>query len=361
MEPRRLGWFGVVILLVALLSAVGLTRTVAQHPLRHDVPHIELRAPDAFDGRVTSRRPRASVRYQVSATVQVPLLFTGLPIVSRDEVGFSSAAWSDRSVDGSTHLRTYEFFAASIPEEARGLNRLGFLLEVVALGPEGARWTAHYGGISSNREGSRQDAVRNLDRDERIQPITILDGFTDSRQIVNSRVELDVEGRWRTASELYAEVRPRWLRAEVGEEMTQSNTEGRLYREPVGFLGGLQHSLRVAAMDLAMGESPRPFRYTFVHSGEIFHLDLRDHALDDRRRGEYADAGLVPPDTPLHKLDYRIVRSGGGTVEGFELWTTLPGERFDPLAPPVIPVAFEFNARSFLKLRAVRTLDGASS
>ena len=55
-------------------------------------------------------------------------------------------------------VRAYEFFAASLPDRARGLNRLGFLREVVRLTATGADWTAHFGVIAANREDTRKAA-----------------------------------------------------------------------------------------------------------------------------------------------------------------------------------------------------------
>ena len=110
------------------------------------------------------QKPR--VRYQVNATVLIPLLVTSIPLVTRELVGFGSAAARDFRAEDGGWLRTYEFFAVSIPEQARGMNRMGFLREAVRVGADGNQWTAHFGVISSKWEETRNEAERNLDRDE---------------------------------------------------------------------------------------------------------------------------------------------------------------------------------------------------
>ena len=145
--------------------------------------------------------------------------------------------------------------------------------------------------------------------------------------------------------------------AEPEQETTLENEDGRVYREPVGFLGALQHSVRVATADAAQGATPRSFRYPFVHNGKVFYLDLRGHSVDDGRRQRYVRAGLVAPDALVHKLDYRIAEAQGDRIQSFELWMDLPAGGPDALASAILPVAFEVKTRSFLQLRVVRVLE----
>ncbi len=117
------------------------------------VPLIDLHAYGVFDLTRPAARS-ARVDYQVNATVLVPLLFTSIPFVSRDDVGVASFTARDFDEAGET-LRAFEFFAASDPARARGLNRLGFFREAVALGDDGARWTAQFGVMTIDRAAVR--------------------------------------------------------------------------------------------------------------------------------------------------------------------------------------------------------------
>ena len=309
MFPRQVvGWrLGSGALAAALVWPVAADHGPALHQTTDRIPQIELKAPGVFDDRARPAVAENALRYQVNATVLIPLLVASIPLVSRDNVGFGSAAARDfRAADGGW-LRTYEFFAASISEQARGMNRMGFLREAVRLGADGNEWTVHFGVVSSNREETRDEAERNLDRDESIQPYSILDGFTDRAQTSNASVQLDLEGRWESSDDLYAELRPQWEAAEPDEETILENRDGRLYAEPLGFLGGLQWSLQTAAADVSRGEEPSKYRYPFVHNGKVFYLEVRGHAVDDRRQRRYAEAGLMASDAVLHRFNFRIL------------------------------------------------------
>jgi len=352
MQYRRLSSLlriGVVAASVVLVTGVGFSH---QAGLR--TPWIETKAPGAFDDPSPTGTSTISARYRVDATVFLPLWFVSVPLGSRDGVGTASAVARDFAVEDGGQLRTYEFFAGSIPERSRGLNRLGFLREAQWLARDGIHWTAHFGVVSATREATREEAEAHLDQPDGVEEYSVLDGFTDRATSRSAIVNLDLEGTWPTADALYAHVRRRWEAAEPDDEPFLQNEGGSVYREPVGFLGAIQYSLRTAAADLADKGRPRQFRYPFIHRSKLFFLDLEGHSLNDDRRRRYAEAGLVGPGARVHRLDYRIVNSDGDSVQSFELWTELLPTVSGALAVPILPLAFEFKARSFLELRVVR-------
>ena len=326
-------------------------------PTGERVPQIESKTPGAFDDPHRPAISEIDFAYQVNATVLLPLLFVSIPIVSRDNVGFGSASSRDFRTDQGMHLRTYEFFATSNPERARGLNRLGFLREALLMEGSEVHSTAHFGVISSNREQTREEADTRLDRDESLQAYSIVDGLISHGQTTYELLELELEGRWPTAGALYAEVRPGWQTAEPDESETQPNPDGQRYPDPVGFLGGLQHSLQAVAADLARGARPRRHRQPFLHNGKVYGLELRGHSVDTRRLQRYVGERLVQPDATVHKINYRLRDERGRGVQDFEVWAELPATPEGAVPPAILPIAFEFKARAFLKLRAVRMID----
>ena len=343
---------------VALLFAVPLTTDPVSGqgaPGQVRRTRIEQRTPGVFDDSGSDALAEHEVRYQVNATVRIPLLFGSIPLVSRDEVGVGSFTVRDFAAEGTARLRAYEFFAVSIPERSRGLHRLGFMREVVHLGLDGAHWTAQFGVISGNAVASRDETDPRQERESHVQSYTALDAFTDPTRTTNDRVAIDLDGRWLTASELYADVRPLWGHATPDQTTTYENRARRGYVQPVAFLGALQHSLRIVAADIARRREPRKFRYPYVHGGALYFLELQDHQVDTRRQRVYIEVGLVGPDAVVHRMRYRLVDGDGKVVQPFELWAELP-TRFGPLSPPIMPIAFEFRARSFLDLKAVQVL-----
>ena len=319
------------------------------------VPQIEVKAPSAFGQGAQPPSWQHRVRYRVDATVLFPLL--SIPLAHRDNVGFVSTVIQDFLAGSGDLIRTYELFSASFPDRARGLNRMGFIREAVAMSPDGVRWTAHFGALSSNPEESRQEVT--LEGDETLQSYTVMDGFTDWTHASNTDVRLQLEGTWRSPTVFYDTLIPAW-RVTVPETETRSRLQAEVpYMEPLGFLGIVVKSLRVAAMDVERASSPRKRRYPFAHKGQLTYLVLGGHGVDGRRHRSYVADGLVEPDATVHRLDYRILDRKGGLVQRFRVWTELPPGQASDGWVPVFPLAFEFKAKSFLKLHAVRATDPA--
>ena len=170
---------------------------------------------------------------------------------------------------------------------------MGFIREAVALGPDGIRWTAHFGALSSNPEESRQEVT--LESDETLQSYTVMDGFTDRTHASNTDVRLQLEGTWRFPTVFYDTLVAVW-RATVPEPKSPSPAQAEVpYLEPLGFLGIVVKSLRDAALDVERASSPRKRRYPFAHKGELTYLVLDGHRIDERRHQSYVTDGLLEP------------------------------------------------------------------
>ena len=323
-----------------------------------EVPWIESLKPNVF-GDLDPPHDRKAVAYRIDATVSLPLLFTSVPLVARDAVGVGSfTAWDSPTAEDAP-VRAYEFFAVSFPERARGLNRLGLVREVLWLTPEGADQTAYFGVISSDWE-THKGAGQALDQEEDLQRYSIIDGFTCARMATNTMLHVDMAGQWTSATALYDEVRRRWEGQEPAFTRELSNPERGIYRQPLGFLGALQRSLRAVAADVSAGEDPRTaHRYqTYVHNGRVLRFDLRGVDRDTGRAERYRQAGWLDNPAALRRLEYRILDDQGDELERFKLWVELDAARVeDPFAAPLVPFAFELRPRAYLVLEAVR-VDG---
>ena len=254
-------------------------------------PMIETLAPGAFDSAVAARA-EVHASYRVDATVRVPLLFGSVPIADRAAVGVASFRvrdLPDPTGEAARTLRAYEFFAASDPERARGLNRLGFLREAAWIEDHVTRRTVQFGVVSSDRAGSRAEAQRGLDDGDpsRAQAVSVLDTVIGPGAARSEVVRLSVGGLWRRAGDLYEEVRPRWGAERPDEAGTLVNDPPR-YDRPVGFLGALQASLRQAAAAVASGAAVR--RRTSALRARQRALRSRPSRVPDRRQ-----AGPHPP------------------------------------------------------------------
>ena len=330
----------------------------AQGALR--TPMIESLAPGVFDPGVASRA-EVHVSYRVDATVRVPLLFGSVPVADRTDVGVASFRVRDLpdATGAETRtLRAYEFFAASDPERARGLNRLGFLREAAWIEDQVTQRTVQFGVISSDRGGSRAEAERNLDGGDpsRTQTVSVVDSVIGSGATRSEVVRLSVVGRWRRADDLYAEVRPRWGAERPDDAGTVVNDPPR-YDRPVGFLGALQASLHQAAEAVASGTARADAHHRYVHDNDLYVLALHGCRTDKKRGRGYREEGLIGAGDEVHRLDYRLLSAPGGRkIESFRVWVVLPAVAAPApgAGAPILPLAFEFRPRKYLELRARR-------
>ncbi len=347
---RGLAW-----LVMILVSVVAAVRT--QGPELPADPWVESRAPGLFGDAGMAVAQEWDVAYRVDATVRLPLLIAAIPIVSRESVGVTTFSARDFTSDLRTGVRAYEFFAASFPERARGLNRLGFLREAVIVASTGVTETAQFGVISSEREDTMAKADRVLDSDAELLPYSVIDSLITAEAADSRVLQLLMSGQWETAAELYDEVRPQWDGEDPTHARHLSNEDQAGYEMPLAFLSGLQASLQGVANAVAAGEDPRrAHRYQpYVHNGRLLRFDLRKVARDGDRTAEYAVAGWLENPAALRRLEYRLRDARGKEVDRFKLWVELrASDPNDPFPPPHVPVAYEYEPGSYLRLRAVR-------
>ena len=339
-----------------LVGVVTVART--EEPEPPVVPWFETRAPDAFgDARVAASEEWA-VAFRVDAAIRLPLLIAKIPIASRQNVGVTTFVARHFTTDRRTGVRAYEFYAASFPDRARGLNRLGFLREAVVVTRTGIMETAQFGVISSEREDSMAKVEGVLDNDAELLPYSVIDTLITA-SVADSRVlQLLMSGQWDTAAELYDEVRPRWNSEEPTYTRHFSNDDPASgYETPLAFFSGLQVSMQAIANAVAAGEDPRDTqRYQpYIHNGRLLRFELRKIARDEKRAAEYARDGWLDNPEALRRLEYRLRDARGTEVDRFKLWVELrassPG---DPFPRPHLPVAYEYEPAGYLRLRAVR-------
>ena len=330
-------------LIVLLLGVVAVVRT--QGPASPVIPWFETRAPGAFDDARVAASAEWAVAYRVDATVRLPLLIAAIPIVSRESVGVTTFSVRDFTMDGGTGVRAYEFYAASFPERARGLNRLGFLREAVVVARGEIIETAQFGVISSEREDTMAKVDRVIDNDAELLPYSVIDSLITAAAADSRVLRLLMSGQWDTAAGLYAEVRPEW----EGEDPTYtrhlSNDDRSGYETPLAFFSGLQVSLQAVANAVAAGEDPRDTqRYqSYVHNGRPLRFELRTIARDEKRAAEYARGGWLENPEALRRLEYRLRDARGKEVDRLKLWVELRASSpDDPFPPPHIPVAYEY-------------------
>ncbi|MDA1093105.1 MAG: hypothetical protein O3A25_07535 [Acidobacteria bacterium] len=346
------------LLILLPLVTVG-TSTQGSGPA---TPWVEVTAPRAFDEAPPGVAQQWDVTYRVDATIRLPLLVARIPIVSRDRVGVTTFSARDFTADHQNGLRAYEFYAASFPERARGLNRLGFLREALTVTRGRITETAQFGVISSEREDTMAKADEVLDNDAELLPYSVIDSLIRPATARSRVVRLALAGSWNSAASLHNDVRPRWDDEEPADTRYFENRGDDRYTTPLAFLGGLQKNLQDVADAVAAGEDPRrTHRYqSYIHNGRLFRFEVRSVERDAERTRAWAEAGWLEDPSTLRRVEYRLRNQRGQEIDRFTLWVELrPRLPDNPFPPPHLPVAYEYEPGAYLRLRAVRVPSAA--
>lgn len=130
-------------------------------------------------------------RYRASATITL----LSIPIVSRDDVGSGFIL-----IEEAAHKIAIQFGAGSYPESARGLNRLGFIQEVVAEKNRGelAECT-YFAFMTTSAEKNLEQAQRALDASGATVPYAVAEAGGRNGTFVSKldRVNLSSGVTWR--------------------------------------------------------------------------------------------------------------------------------------------------------------------
>lgn len=334
---------------VAAFGAVGPSGRAAS-----DAPYstwIESRAGRAFDATMPELRGQ-SVTYRVDAHVFLPLGFTSLELWQKPGVGMAVASYHDYRETSGQVIRAFELFSISDPERAQGFDRCGFFREALALSPSGVEWTAYFGAMTSWPEKTLSDA-RNSANGPQPHTYEAIDGLSAPLETRSSVFQVSTDARLTDPAALWAAVRPQLERKDPKSVKSQVGTPGQPLPS-LAFLGALEASLRSAAAHRAKPLPPAATRIAFTHNGVVRQLELSSLSSDSKRGRKAVAAGLARDAADVFQLRYRILNPGGDTGD-FVLWAELPaGVADDVLTPPLPPLAWEMQLRSYLRLNFER-------
>jgi len=266
----------------------------------------------------------ASRRYRIDATV---LLF-GAPVLTRAGVGgaYLSHAWHGDARGGTRRL---EFAAGSWPERAHGLHRMGLFQELQeSVEGEPAR-AAFFGFMTSSPEKDVAEARRSLAKSGEEHYVAVA-GTGSQGRFHCRRVELDLPPgqRWEECRVLSTGVRrrleePAVLASEIDAGDAQSNT----------FLDSVRQAM-VSVSDR--------HEALFVHNAKRYRLSAQ-RRTDTAATRRFATRGLVSSSAHVARISGSIADFASGGRTAFQLW-------FEPGDPTGLPLCFDFQPRSFLRL-----------
>ena len=271
-------------------------------------------------------RPVAQERWY-RADADVTLL--GITIFSRGNVGGGFARIAETSAVPDPSIRLL-FVSGSLPERAHGLNRMGYIEESVNLGERGR--AEYLGFMTASGEESLADAKKALHGPAGGEVVFVASRGQIDQTSAHSTVRhlpLPSSARWTDAPRLRETVETELARPGVGEGYAGLSHD----QHPGTFLYTVLNMVRSPA---------RVTDASFVHNGKLFRL----HAVkrpDTRAGAQFAAARLISTPSDAIEMAGLIRNAKTGAETAFRVW-------FDRTSPNSLPLRFEFQPRSYLKL-----------
>jgi len=265
--------------------------------------------------------------YRADANV---VLF-GITVFSRSDVGggFARLVESSSGSNGTVRLL---FVGGSRPDRARGLNRMGYIEESVTETSARPSHAEYFGFMTASGEENLADARKALHGPSEGEASFVasrgeIDG-ANARHTVR-HVVLPASSRWTNAQQLLDMVREDLDRPGSGAGQAEINHGDR----PGTFLYTV----------LGMERAPaRTNDATFVHNGKLFHLHVVKH-VDERTGALFVEDRLIASPRDAMELAGLIRNAVTGTETTFRVW-------FDRTSPNLLPLRFEFQPKSYLRL-----------
>jgi hypothetical protein len=263
-------------------------------------------------------------RYRASATITL----LSVPVFSRADVGTGFTVIEDAATDDGRTV-AIQFGAGSWPETAHGLNRLGYIQEVVVNSHAGeTAECAYFAFMTSSQEKNLDQGKMALENKSGTIPYAAAEGIGKSGQFTSrlDRIAFPSALTWRDYPVLIEKVRNA-VAGESPEQTTSRQFSG------ATFLYCVRKAL------LATEEKTSA---NLIYNGKEF--ELRTAKEPDTAMGEkMAERGLVNHAGQVMRLNATLHDFQTGVVTPFRVWHEAGAEHLPPLR-------FEYQAKSFLRL-----------
>lgn len=283
----------------------------------------------------------AGITQQTLYRADATILLLSLPIYKRRGAGGGRLELEQRR-DGERDTLSIRFAAGSYPERARGLNRLGYIEEVIVSRASQVKELAYFGFMTSSPEKDVAAARRAMEKSGQ-SAVTysaaegrICSGIETSRKSSLNRTGIHT---WTQTGQLLDQVRTAFLDDKEAEIRTRKH-EG----VPATFL----FSLLSAAWSR---ENTFEASYSYLGKDYRIQVEKRPDAETGRR---LAQDGLTHSPDAVALLNGTIQELEKDKSVKFKLWIEDTGR-------PELPIRFEYRARPFLRLSFERDSSQAPS
>lgn len=262
-------------------------------------------------------------KYIANATVT---LFS-LPLVSKSSVGSGYAV-----VEQAGHTLALQFGAGSYPESARGLNRLGFIQEgVIEERPGSPAECAWLAFMTTSQERNIDQAKKALEKPGGMIPYSASQGYGSKGRFASrvDRLEFPSGYTWRDINPLVQKAR----------EAMAANAEA---AEPAEGAAEEQAGTFLYMVRRAMLDERSRMTSCLVFNKKQFRMDVRKEP-DAASRAYFATKNVLSLNGTVTRMEAMLTNKVSGEKTPFRLW-------YEAGAAPTLPLRFEYQAKSFLRL-----------
>lgn len=274
-------------------------------------------------------RVQTEIRYRADVTIQI----LRIPLYRKRGVGGAIANVREYQ-QGSEAAMGISFLAGSNPDQAGGVNRFGYIEEVVVEQGHVPAEAAYFGVMTSSPEddfGSARGALGEASKDKAY--FAGIDGYLKSAKSVSTEAAFLSSGKytWYGHPPL-AEMMKKAL-ADHSSSVKEKSQANPSWDIPITFLYSVAKALR----------QPTGKRMTnYIYHGQEFSLETEREK--DSKKGEgFVEAGLVKDASKVVRLEGRSKHLATNSKSSFTIWQ-------DESDSSGLPLRFEFTPRSFLKL-----------
>ena len=267
-----------------------------------------------------------AAKYRADATVS----FLGINILSRSGVGSASIKIDESSAAQEARTIALWFAAGSAPERARGLNRLGYIHEVVVERGANVLESAYFGFITSSTEENLDQAKAALGANANdAVPYTAVEGSAAGTNCAYRLYQMKLPSAYNFSR--YEDVIGQVKGLLARNEIPPSKVEKAASETPRTFLYAVREAMR--------SEQQR-MNAPFLYNGKRYKLDVQKSA--DAKMGQQFVARRVTAKADrVMRVNGTIQNLANGSKTPFKLWFE-PGRE--------LPLRFEYKAKSYLNL-----------
>ena len=257
-----------------------------------------------------------------------------LPVFSRASAGIGFAACLAVQ-QGETSAISMQFGAGSLPEHTRGVNKLGYMQEVVLEKGSLPQEAAYFGFMTSSPEENIQQGKASLSRmSGRLTHYAAIDGNSSPARSQSTQTKLRFPSLYNFShcQTLIGEVRNAFHSAAPAARRT-AVLEQTGPRAPFTFLYALRRAIQSREVS---------FEAPYICNGKRHRL-LTERNADPKQRAHFAARGLTARPDRVTRIRGIINTQQSVCRTAFKIW-------IEGGPDAVLPLRIEFQTRSFLKL-----------